>query len=240
MSKSSGFRVQSSEIGAKEQSIWHNKHQKGFTLLEVLIAMAIMAGIVTVIYSSFFTASRNVEQAEAIRDSSDLARTLMQKLANDITNAYWKQGLNSPAVVTIFNGKKEEVQTGDEKSRHDSITLTTLTNSRSSLNTKETELWEVGYFFKEKPEGTGYVMMRREKRELSKDVPAGEGGYEYEITDRIRSLQLRYSQMGGGTWLDEWNSTNRNSLPKFVEIALTLESGMTYSITVEVKNLKVI
>jgi len=44
--------------------------------------------------------------------------------------------------------------------------------------------------------------------------------------------------MGGGTWLDEWNSTNRNSLPKFVEIALTLESGMTNTMYVEVKNLK--
>jgi general secretion pathway protein J len=209
----------------------------GFTLLEVLIAVAIMSGIVTVIYSSFFTASRNIEQAEAIRDSSDMARTLMQKIANDVTNAYWKQAMSSPAIITIFNGKKVEVQTGDEKTRHDSVTLTTLTNSRK-MNSKETELWEVGYFFKEKPKGSGYVMMRREKRELTKDVPAGEGGIEYEITDRIRSLQLRYSQMGGDTWLDEWNSTSRNGLPKFVEIAFTLESGMTYSTYVEIKNLK--
>jgi type II secretion system protein J len=217
-------------------SEFRNPHSKGFTLLEVLIAVSIMAAIITVTYASFFTSSRNVEQAEAIRDSSDLARTLMQKLANDITNTYWKQAMNSPAVVTIFDGKKEETQTGDEKSRHDSITLTTLTNSRE-LNSKETELWEVGYFFKEKPDGSGFVMMRREKRELSKDFPAGEGGHEYEITDRIRSLQLRYSQTGSNTWLDEWNSTNRNGLPKFVEIALTLASGMTYSMYVEVKNL---
>jgi type II secretion system protein J len=220
MNSSSAFRIPSS---------------KGFTLLEVLIAVAIMAGIVSVIYSAFFTSSRNVEQAETIRDSTDLARTLMQKLANDITNAYWKQALNAPAVVTIFNGKKEESQTGDEKTRHDSITLTTLTNSPRP-NSKETELWEVSYFFQEKPKGPGYVMMRREKRELSQDVPAGEGGYEYEITDRIRALKYQYSQTGQDTWYDEWNSTNRGGLPKFVEIALTLESGMTYSMYVEVKN----
>jgi type II secretion system protein J len=208
----------------------------GFTLLEVLIAVAIMAGIVTVTYSTFFTTSRNVEQAEAIRDSSDLARALMQRLANDIANAYYKQALNSPVVVTILNGKKDEVQQGDEKNRHDSITLTTLTNSRSR-NTAQTELWEIGYFFKQKPDGPGYSMMRREKRELNKDSPAGEGGWEYEITDKVKALQFRYSQSGGGTWLDEWNTQGRYSLPKFVEIALTLESGMTYSMDVEVKNL---
>jgi type II secretion system protein J len=216
-----------------------NHRSKGFTLLEVLIAVAIMAGIITVIYSAFFTSSRNVEQAEAIRDSTDLARTLMQKLANDITNAYSKQGMNSPAVVTIFNGKKEQADPTDEKSRLDSITLTTLTNSRRQ-NTNETELWEVGYFFREKPNGSGHVMMRREKRELNTASPAGEGGYEYTITDRVRSLQLRYNQAGGNTWLDEWNSTTRNSLPKFVEVALTLESGMTYSMYVEVKNVAVL
>ncbi len=217
------------------RSAFRITRSKGFTLLEVLIAVAIMAGIVTVIYSAFFTSSRNVEQAETIRDSTDLARTLMQKLANDITNAYWNQALNYPAVVTIFDGKKNEVQTKDEKTRHDSITLTTLTNSRR-LNSKETELWEVGYFFQEKQNGSGYVMMRREKRELSKDVPAGEGGYEYEISDRIRALQLQYSQTGQGTWLDVWNSTNQNGLPKFVGITLALESGMTYTMYVEVKN----
>ena len=46
-----------------------NPKSGGFTLLEVLIAVAIMSGIVTVIYASFSTASRNVEQAEARRDA---------------------------------------------------------------------------------------------------------------------------------------------------------------------------
>ena len=104
---------------------------KGFTLLEVLIAVAIMAGIVTIIYSSFFTASRNVEQAEAIRDSSDMARTLVTKIADDISDAYYNPGNeHGLRVITIFNGKKEQTDPTDEKSRHDNITLTTLTNWR--------------------------------------------------------------------------------------------------------------
>jgi type II secretion system protein J len=205
----------------------------GFTLLEVLIAVAIMSGIVTVIYASFFTASRNVEQAEAIRDSSDMARTLVAKIADDLSDAYYNPAMNRPEVITIFNGKKVQTDSTDEKSRHDSLTLTTLTNWRRP-NTKETDLWEVGYFFKQKPDGSGYVMMRREKRELSKDSPAGEGGIEYEITDRVKFFQLRYNEVGD-TWYDEWNSTTQNRLPKLVEIALTLESGMTYSTYVEVQ-----
>jgi general secretion pathway protein J len=222
-----------SSFSSIPHSAFRIPHSKGFTLLEVLIAVAIMSGIIAIIYQSFFTASRNVEQAEAIRDSSDMARTLVAKIADDISNAYYNQQMNRSAVITILNGKKEQADPADEKSRLDSITLTTLTNWRRP-NTKETDLWEVGYFFKQKPNSSGYVMMRREKRELSKDVPAGEGGIEYEITDRVKFLQLRYNT-GGDTWYDEWNSTSRNGLPKLVEIALTLESGMTYSTYVEVQ-----
>jgi prepilin-type N-terminal cleavage/methylation domain-containing protein len=210
----------------------------GFTLLEVLIAVAIMAGIISVVYASFFTSSRNVEQAEVIRDSTDMARTLVQKIASDVANAYVINPSSASIVPTVFIGKKEEAQTEDVKSRHDSLTLTTLTNGRR-LNSKETELWEVAYYFKQKPDGSEYILMRREKRELSKDVPAGEGGFEYEITDRVKALQLRYSPTGAATgWLDEWNSTNRSGLPKFVEITLALESGMTYSMYVEVGSIK--
>jgi prepilin-type N-terminal cleavage/methylation domain-containing protein len=101
-----------------------NPESGGFTLLEVLIAVAIMAGIVTVIYTSFSTASRNVEQAETRRDQMDLARTLVSKLSNDITNAYY----NPLMAETIFYGAKSA--TVQEEQRYDSIRLTTLTNWR--------------------------------------------------------------------------------------------------------------
>ncbi len=204
----------------------------GFTLLEVLIAVAIMSMIVSIIYTSFFTAGENVKQAEAIRDATDLARTLEAKLSNDIANAYLNQNMNAPAVTTIFYGKKAESDTGlGTSSRHDSLSLTTLTNWRRP-SSKETDLWEVGYDFKEKPDGTGWDLMRREKRELSKDTPALEGGVEYEMTDRVVSLQLRYYD--GSSWVDEWDSRTRQRLPNVVEIKLLLDDGSDYITQVDV------
>jgi type II secretion system protein J len=197
----------------------------GFTLLEVLIAVTIMAGIVTVIYTSFSTASRNVAQAEARRDQMDLARTLMSKISNDITNAYY----NPLMPATIFYGKKSTTAQDDQ--RYDSISLTTLTNWRKP-GSKESDLWEVGYRFDEQPDKSTRVMVRSEKRELSSDQPPLEGGTDYIITDRIKGFRLRY--FNGLTWSDEWDSRTLQMLPKSVEIALEFTDGSSFITQVEV------
>lgn len=210
--------------------------EDGFTLLEVLLALSILALIVTALYASFSTTARNIEQAETIRDSTDLARTLVSKLSDDIANAYFSQSMNSTSVMTIFYGKKGEGQPGKDKQRRDSLSMTTLTNFFGRRpDSKEMELWEVGYFFKEKSDGSGFLLMRREKRELSKEIPAGEGGIEFQVTDLVEGLQIRYNN-GGDTWFDEWDSRTKRDIPKMVEFGLTLASGMTYSARVDVSS----
>lgn len=203
-------------------------HSKGFTLIEALLSMAILAMVVTVVYASFSTAGQSVERAEAVRDDADLARTLMARLSNDIANAY----IRGFGTMAGFTGKKEEAEVEGEKRRFDSLSLTTLTNFRRP-GTKEMDLWEVGYLFNEKPDGKGRILVRREKRELSKDSPFLEGGVEYELTDRVVQLQMRYHD-GGLKWLDEW--VNRPGLPKRVEIALTLDNSRVYITQVDVRN----
>jgi prepilin-type N-terminal cleavage/methylation domain-containing protein len=226
-----------SNPGEKGQGAGEHRIVKcdGFTLIEVLLAVSILAFIVSIVYASFSTTSNNVEQAEKIRDNTDLARTLLIKMSDEITNAYVVTGYATNVVPTIFFGKKDELRTDKDIIRHDSLSMTTLTNWRRQ-NSKETDLWEVGYFFKEKADGTGYVLMRREKRELSRDVPALEGGIEYEITDKVASLQFRYSP-DGTTWSDEWDSRTKGTtikqLPKIVELGLKLESSETYTLRLD-------
>jgi type II secretory pathway component PulJ len=192
----------------------------------VLLAMSILAVIMTVIYTSFSTASRSVESAEVVRDETDLARTLIARLSQDLENAYC-----GPVTIgsTVFYGKNEEVELDGIKRRHDSLALTTLTNWRKT-GSKEIDLWEVGYYFKEKPDGNGYSFMRREKRELSTDFPPLEGGVEYEITDQVDALQLRYSN-DGSNWVDVSGSKSPctpTAIPAIVEMTLLLKSGKQY------------
>lgn len=208
-----------------------SRNRHGFTLIEVLLAISILVFVVSIVYASFSTTSNNVKQAEVIRDNTDLARTLLIKISDDIENAYVSSA-SANFVPTIFYGKKEEVRNGGDIVRRDSLYLTTLTNWRR-LNSQEMDLWEVAYYFKENADRTGYVLMRRDKRVLSKDVPVMEGGIEYEVTDKVVGLQIRYSS-DGTSWKDEWGSSSGRGTPPpmLVDLGLTLESGQTYSLRV--------
>jgi len=220
----SGSRVQGpGSQGAARCPTGTAAYSKGFTLLEVLLALTILAMVATVIYSSFSTASRNIESAEELRDGTDRARTLISRLTNDIANVY----VNGSLSETFFYGSKFERE--EDKQRFDSISMTTLTNWRKP-ESKEMELWEVGYSFQEKADGKGRVLMRKEKRELSKDVPRREGGVDYELTDTVTGLLLRYSD--GTTWADEWN---KSGYPKAVEIVLTMTDGRVYATKVDIR-----
>ena len=205
-------------------------HSNGFTLIEVLLALAILALVITGIYQSFSNAGQNIQQAEEVRDGTDTARTLLSRLTTDLANAY-VNGTNVYGTVpeTFFYGKKVEEE--ETKRRLDGVFLTTLTNWRRP-DTAETELWEVGYYFQERPEDKKQVLYRREKRELSKDVPPLEGGVEYELTDQLLGMQIRYSN-DAVNWRDDW--PKGQLLPKAVEIVLTLADGRVYETQVDIR-----
>lgn len=209
---------------------------RGFTLIEVLLALAIFSGVVTVIYGVFSTTGSTVEQAEKIRDDTDAARTLISRIQNDIANAYLWDTANPgmSGAKTFFYGRKAEETEQDQKRRFDSLFLTTLTNWRRP-DSKEMDLWEVAYYFQDKPDGKGRVLVRKEKRELSPDLPPLEGGVEYEITDQVENLRYRYTS-DGSTWVDEWDTGKQGGLPKAVEILLVMSGERMYASSVDIRN----
>ncbi len=198
---------------------------RGFTLVEVLLALAITAVILTVVYMSFSSAGVSVDHAEAVRDETDLARTLIERIQTDLTNAYCRSGGKDQ----FFYGKKEEHEVDGNNVRLDRLSLSTLTNWRRP-NSKESKLWDVGYFFKERPEGGGYVMMRSEKH-ITNDETTQEEPTEYEITDQVASLQLRY--WDGSKFSDENDvgstTTCAQPRPDAVEITLKMKDGSVFT-----------
>lgn len=218
--------------GVRGNSALRTPHSKGFTLIEVLLSLAILASVVAAVYASFSTAGQSVASAEAVRADVDTARAFLVRLTDDLVNAYYpRDKYGNPSLKeAYFRGKKVEEEVNGTTVRVDSISLTTLALWRSPGST-ESGLWDVGYFFRERQDGTGMDLLRRERKDPGSDASEIAAEAVYELTDKIISLQLRYYD--GSKWTDEWDSNLQRRPPPVVEIALTTVGGRFYTTKVE-------
>jgi general secretion pathway protein J len=185
----------------------------GFTLLEILIAIAILAVVATLVYASF---DASIKVIDGVNHESDIyrdARLILTKLSEDLSMAYMPRGLQE----ATFVGQDGVV----EDRPQDSLRFTALSHVRVLPDQPTSDLTLIEYTLEAGPEGKGWVLLRRENANL---YGLSQDGGEYEIGEGIRGFNLRY--FDGKTWADSWDPATHKDLPRVVEIELQFqESG---------------
>lgn len=192
----------------------HMNKRNGFTLVELLIAIAILSIIMSVVYKSFYASTEGIKRAEVVDDINSTARVIFLKLMDDINSAYLD---NSNKTIFVGDSKR------DKDLPQDSLSLTSLSNLRMVRDAKETDLYETGYYLKEdydyQRQEKKTSLFRREKKTIGIE-PVLEGGEVYELTDEIAGI--RFSYFDGASWNDKWDSRITKALPKGVDVEIIL------------------
>lgn len=179
----------------------HSSHERGFTLPEVLIAVAILATIAMMVSTSFSSTFRLMEAIESQGDLDHQARGCLNLIAHDLLSG------QPPAALWIGrNGN--EVGTPS-----DILAFVTATHIPSAPNAQESDLTRVTYARE------GSRLMRYAARSLftnSLDAIDRE-----EIAEGVVGFNVRYYSGPTELWLDDWDQTLKK-LPKAVLIELTL------------------
>jgi len=185
--------------------------RNGFTLVELLIAIAILSIIMSVVYKSFYASTEGIKRAEVVDDINSTARVIFLKLMDDINSAYLD---NSNKTIFVGDSKR------DKDLPQDSLSLTSLSNLRMVKDAKETDLHEIGYYLKEdydyQKQEKKISLLRKEKKTIGAE-PVLEGGEVYELTDEIAGIRFSYFD---GAWKDNWDS--KTTPPKAVEVEIIL------------------
>ena len=197
------------------------KNTSGFTLMEVLIATAILAIVMAIVYGSFVQTRSVIVKAEGAVDELRGVRAAFSRIMWDLSMAFISQNNEG----TIFVGTDEDA--GGYP--NDSIDFTSYSNRIRNKDARESDQMEVGYYLKRgfgilpsPPGGQGEgeaVLIKREKRRI--DTNPLYGGKTYEISEEIVGLNFRY--LDQGAWLDSWDSRVSNSLPEAVEITIIVK-----------------
>jgi prepilin-type N-terminal cleavage/methylation domain-containing protein len=192
--------------------------ESGFTLIEVMAAVSILALIASVTFVVVFGAVERSRFLDRRLDLQTEAVSIIRLMAEDMKSAYLADG-----VTPYFEG--EDVFSRDIPTDRVGLLTTAVLPVSPELLTGS--IGEVEYLVEEGENGQLSLVRREESPAVA---PFDEGGMSYEVTKRLKSLELAYSD--GEDWFDEWDSQSETSfsgkrLPRKIGIVLTLaEQGM--------------
>jgi len=191
-------------------------NNKGFTLLEVLIAVFILALMAMMIWQITNNSYRGTEKASQYDDIYQYGRVALSKLEADLSQAFLPGPTGIPPIETSFKGEDQ----GDS----DTANFISFSNVRMIKDEKVSDQIEVGYSISNCPDTEEKIgcLMRRTSAVIDKDVK--EGGKSYPIAEGIKSFNLEYYDAVKQEWVGSWSSedpANPNKLPRAVKIALS-------------------
>ena len=195
----------------------------GFTLLEVLISMAITAMLMTAAVATFRAINRTQDRVRPETNRSESARVLLDRMERELVSTTllvkrpFASRLRHP---WVFIGEDRVFGTNDS----DALMFITSSPARPPGAAVAPGLRLVTYAVGTVDEGEEelalYRAERRLPRRLQKEVNLQRA---VPILGDVRSLQLRYLSKDG--WRDSWDSTDiaqLDTLPEAVEISVRL------------------
>jgi general secretion pathway protein J len=189
----------------------------GFTLLEVVISVGILAVILTIVYNTFNSSMKAFTAMENQGDAYAQARIVLNRMSEEIASIYFSA--ENPNTGLLGEDRDEYDLPAD------SLHFTSLSHIRWVKDSRESELCEIGYYL-EKDEETGFLFRRED---WNVDGTLEEGGITLELAEGIDGLNFRYYD--GEEWVDEWDSRIKKGLPKAIEVELIIRDPRRTRIT---------
>ena len=191
--------------------------QNGFTLVEILVAVAIIAAIVSMVYGSYFVTSKSAQACKRRIAASQQARELLDRMAQQIRCCYAGSVQKSKPADSTGPLKKEETRENiinyfEGNSGQMGGEILYLVTTNSILEEQAPGLFEVTYKF-DKNTGTFFLSQER-----FVDGPKSfiEDRNWQTLTENIESVELAFSD--GQQWLPAWDFKEKKALPYAVKI----------------------
>ncbi len=181
----------------------------GFTLIEVLISLALLTIVLGALYSSFFSVQRAVERFESISLKYQETRTALDIMRREIESAF---------VINPRSDKEKELKAGFVIKDRDIFGKSTSSLEMTAFSFKRNSLNAVSYSVKESDEKLVLLKAESPAVLLSKK-------YETEIIEGIESftVETRFNNK----WVRTWDTEKTGKLPEIVRISIEFDDNGT-------------
>lgn len=186
------------------------KDQRGMTLIEVLVALAILSMMTVSVWSSFSATTTAMDEVGKVQERYATVRSAMNRMTSEISMAYLS--FNRPQFetrhFTIFEGRSDFGK--------DNLTFSNFAHLRMRMDANESDQAVIQYFVADDPEISDQQnLYRRETRRLTGDLPEDLEAFEpaYVLLEDIDSLEFKYWEPTQQEWISEWHTTIRDAQP---------------------------
>jgi general secretion pathway protein J len=208
---------------------------RGMTLLEVMIAIAILGMLALLIYGAFDSMSRG-RKGEAMRtERARQGRGAVLRIARELQSAFIS--LHVPQNQTLLT--RTTAFQGKHSGQFDRVDFTAFAHRRFEMDKKESDQCELGYFVTKDPDADKMDLVRREQTPI--DTDPQRGGVVNVLAEDVEEFSIKYLDPATGMWTDTWDSTQLTGqlarLPLEVRVTLVikgLKNGPSYSYTSKV------
>jgi len=187
--------------------------ERGFTLVEVLLAVALVAMMATLVFGSLYVTTSAIDAARAKSANEQVIRSTLRVMTDELS-----VGESRTAGPWMGINGQQDGQPAD------SVAFLTMGQFRGADSAKDTELVRIVYTRE------GDRLLRFVRRNLY--GLTDESVEQVELANKVKGFNVRYYDGKNNLWLDEWDGRGRPGFPKVVLLELTLLQDKAELLTV--------
>ena len=187
--------------------------EEGFTLVEVLLAVSLIAMMATLVFGSLYVTTSAIETARAKSADEQIVRRTLSLMIDELA-------VSESRATGPWMGINDQ----RDGQPADSVAFLTMGQFRGADSAKDTELVRIVYTRE------GDRLLRFSRRNLY--GLTDESVEKVELATKVKGFNVRYYDGKSQLWLDEWDSRGKPGTPKAILIELTLLQGKAEPVTV--------
>jgi general secretion pathway protein J len=207
----------------------------GFTLIEIMVAVGIVAMMSTLVWSTFRQTALTKKSVEAQAIRYRTVRLALDRMARELAMAFLSQNedTSQPERRTRFTGKING-------NMHD-LTFSYFGHQRLYEDAPEADSAVVSYYSELDKQTHTMNLWHRESRRLGYLKPEDLAGESDIVCDDVVKLVITYWDSRDKQWREEWNTTSADGqpdrLPSKAKIVLTVrdERGQEVPFTTQAR-----